>query len=581
MNSNNQTSRRETSLGHLFRPYTLLIGILLILTVWANALNLVIPQFIAYSIDTYTAPDFNIFRLVLVFVSISIGIFILVYLQNIMQVYIAEKVAKDLRGKIIQKISLQAYDFIEKVTGEKLLTYITSDVDAVKNFVSQAIASIASSVFLIIGASILLLWIDWQLALAVIAILPLIGIFFWIIFSRVRKLFRMNQESIDALNKNIRESIFGAALIRILNASTIEYEKFLESNTNSLSIGMQILKLFATLLPIIAFLSNMAVVLIVVLWGHAVMLGTLTLWDFTVFNSYLTLLIFPIIIIWFMSGVIAQASASYKRIDEVLSLPDTLYTGTLMHDISGTIQAENIILQFWEKVILKDISFKISPTSRTAIIGPTGAWKTLLLSILMGLVQPTSWKVLYDGINIHDIAWDSFYRQVWLVFQESHLFHLTLRENIAFSKTVTDDALEKAIKTAELDVFIHSLPQWLDTIVSERGVSLSGGQKQRIMLARALALSPKILFLDDFTARLDILTEKKVLHNIATNYPDMTVISVTQKIEPIRDYDQIILMMEGEILARWTHASLLASSPEYNQIYNSQFSTHVYEVSAH
>jgi len=169
---------------------------------------------------------------------------------------------------------------------------------------------------------------------------------------------------------------------------------------------------------------------------------------------------------------------------------------------------------------------------------------------------------------------------VGFVFQDSILFNLTLRENIAFSKTVRDSDLEKAIATAELKDFIDSLPEKLDTIVSERGTSLSGGQKQRIMLARALALNPKVLLLDDFTARVDSQAERKILENVHRNYPAITLISVTQKIASVEDYDQIVLLMEGEVLATGTHKQLMETSPEYVQIYDSQRSTSHYELHA-
>ena len=152
-----------------------------------------------------------------------------------------------------------------------------------------------------------------------------------------------------------------------------------------------------------------------------------------------------------------------------------------------------------------------------------------------------------------------------------------MRENIAFSKTVKDEDLEKAIAAAELKDFIDSLPDKLDTVVSERGSSLSGGQKQRIMLARALAQSPKILLLDDFTARVDVTTERQILANVQRSYPGITLLSVTQKIAPVEDYDQIVLLMEGEVLASGTHTHLLETSPEYVQIYDSQRSTSHYE----
>jgi ATP-binding cassette subfamily B protein len=224
------------------------------------------------------------------------------------------------------------------------------------------------------------------------------------------------------------------------------------------------------------------------------------------------------------------------------------------------------------------VSLSVQPGTRTAILGPTAAGKTQLLNVAAGLTLPQKGSVMYDGRPLAQFKRSSFYPQIGLVFQDSVLFNTTMRENIAFSAAVTDESLKKAIETAELSDFLHTLPQGLDTVISERGTSLSGGQKQRIMLARALALDPKILFLDDFTARVDARTEKKILENVARNYPGLTLVSITQKIAPIESYDQIVLLMEGEILARGTHEELMRSSPEYVQIYNSQRSTSAYEV---
>ena len=196
--------------------------------------------------------------------------------------------------------------------------------------------------------------------------------------------------------------------------------------------------------------------------------------------------------------------------------------------------------------------------------------------MLTGLIKPASGTVEYDGRLIDSYDDEAFHQQVGFVFQDSVTFNLSVRENIAFSETVTDEFLEKAIDTAELRDFIESLPDKLQTIISERGSSLSGGQKQRIMLARALALNPKVLLLDDFTARVDPQTEQKILDNIQRNYPGLTLLSVTQKIDPVEDYEQIILLMEGHIIAKGTHAQLMAGSPEYVQIYQSQRSTNQY-----
>jgi ATP-binding cassette subfamily B protein len=306
----------------------------------------------------------------------------------------------------------------------------------------------------------------------------------------------------------------------------------------------------------------------------------MTLGDFTAFNSYLAILIFPIILISFMSNVIAQASASYMRINAVLSSPEQDRGGPIVAELRGDVGMDNVSLAFGEKLVLKHVSFTVKSGTRTAIIGPTAAGKTQLLYLLIGLLKPTSGTVTYDGEPIDAYDKEALHGRVGFVFQDSVIFNLTLRENIAFSTSVEKQDLSVAVRTAELDDFIAALPQGLETVVSERGTSLSGGQKQRVMLARALALNPQVLLLDDFTARVDANTERAILENVHRSYPGITLISVTQKIASVVDYDQIILLMEGEVLGIGTHQQLMETSPEYVQLYDSQRSTSHYEVQA-
>lgn len=565
------------SLWGLLRRYLGLISLLIGLAITANALSISVPKLTALAIDTYSKGDFSVTKLILEFSIIAILLFIFTYLQNIVQVLASERVARDMRNDITKKISVQPYSYIEKATPAKLLTNLTSDVDAVKTFVSMAISSIVSSIFLIITISILILITNWRLGLTVLSVMPIIGAVIFYILSKVHKLFIKSQEAIDWLNKVISESILGSALIRLLNSHDSEYQKFLSANTEAKRVSLQILGLFASLVPIITLFTNLATLAIVLLGGHFVIQGTMSLGNFTAFNSYLAILIFPILIIGFMSNVIAQAQASYGRILEVLNAPVEKKTGGLKATLQGNITLKKVTVNFGDKSALKDISFSVPSGSQTAIIGPTAAGKTQLLYILTGLLAPSAGEVYFDGRDLNEYDKESLHSQVGFVFQDSVMFNLSLRENIAFSSTVKDQALEKAIATAELQDYIETLPQKLDTIISERGTSLSGGQKQRIMLARALALNPKILLLDDFTARVDARTEHKILQNLTKNYPGLTLISVTQKISSIKHYDQIILLMEGEMLARGTHAELMESSPEYVQIFQSQRSTNQYE----
>lgn len=570
----------KTSIFSLLIPYRGMVLLLVLFALISNGINLFIPLIISRSIDAYDSGSFMLTGTVIQFLAAAVFIFIFTYLQGLVQTYTSERTARDLRKRVSDKISQQSFAYILQANPSKLLTNLTSDIDSVKMFVSQAVVSIVSSVFIILGASAMLMSINWKLALAVLVIIPVIGGAFFIMLRKVRVLFKKSREVIDWLNKVINESILGSTLIRVLNSQQQEYRKFLNANSASRDLGLSILALFAALIPVITFVSNLAMLTVLALGGHFVISGTMTLGNFAAFNSYISLLIFPILIIGFMSNIIAQATASYQRVQEVLGASETYETGTYEGYLTGHIVIKQVTVSYQEKPALQHVDLEIQPGSKTAIIGPTAAGKTQLLYLLTGLIKPNSGEVLFDGRSIQDFRKDVFYRQIGFVFQDSILFNLSLRENIAFSGHVSDEMLEKAIATAELKNFIDSLPEKLHTVVSERGTSLSGGQKQRIMLARALALNPSILLLDDFTARVDKRTERKIMDNIINNYPGITILTVTQKIAPVENFEQIILLMEGEIIAAGTHDSLLQSCPEYVQIYNSQRSTSHYDLQA-
>jgi ATP-binding cassette, subfamily B, bacterial len=580
MNSKKKKEYRKDkpNLFSLLKPYKGMVALLIIFTLIGNGGNLVIPKIISHGIDSFSSGNYVLKVVIIQFLVASLIIFVFSYLRSIMQTYASERVAFDLRKKLSDKISQQRYSFIQKSNPSKLLTNLTSDVDMVKMFVAMAVTTIISSAFIILGTCVLLLTINWKLALPVIAIIPLMILIFFLILRKVRVLFKKSREVIDWLNRVINESILGAAIIRVINSQQYEYRKFLEANTEAKSLGISILILFATLIPMVTFVANLATLTILALGGHFVIIGNMSLGNFAAFNSYVTILIFPIIMIGFMSNLIAQATASYERIDHVLNAPEIQDPASCVEPLKGGVELKGVSVFYDGKPALKQVSLSVQPGSHTAIIGPTAAGKSQLLYLLTGLIQCDEGEVLFDGVPIQEYKKELFHNQIGFVFQDSVMFNMSLRENIAFNDTVTDESLTRAIQTAELAEFVRTLPEKLDTQVSERGTSLSGGQKQRIMLARALALNPRILFLDDFTARVDRQTEQKILCNVAENYPDLTLISVTQKIAAVKNFEQIILIMEGEVVAKGQHKNLLKTSPEYVQIYNSQLSTSHYEL---
>ena len=572
-----QNGQPKANIFKVLKPYKGLLAGLLVFALLSNMLNLVIPKIIEKGIENFTHHTYQFSDILAIFLTATVSIFIFSYLQSIIQTYASEKVARDLRRQLADKVSHHSYKQIQAVTPSKILTNLTSDVDAVKTFVSQAIVSIVSSLVLIVGAAILLININWKLGLLVLLVIPIIGGAFFLVFKKVKALFKRSQEVLDKLNRVISEAILGSALIRVLHAQLPEYYKFTEASGEAKNLGLSILRLFALLIPVIVFTANMARLIVLGMGGHFVISKSMTLGEFAAFNSYIAILIFPILIIGFMSNIIARASASYGRIIQILEAPEEKEGGNYNKTLDGNIDIQHLSLNFGDKKALKDVSISIKAGSRTAIIGPTAAGKTQLLYALTTLIHPDNGRILYDGVPIEQYDQEVLLRQIGLVFQDAVIFNMSLRENIAFNAEVTPEAMQKAIEVAELGDFIHSLPDGLDTIVSERGGSLSGGQKQRVMLARALAGGPKVLLLDEFTARVDKQTEQKIWNNVTRTYPDITLVSITQNLAPIMDYEQIILLMEGEVIGKGTHAELMKSSPEYVQIFQSQQSLNAYE----
>ena len=562
----------------LLKKYRVFVIAMLIITLAQQAANLWIPRIIAQGIDDYASGSFLAMQTAVTYAGFAIVVLVLGIAVMVLEALVAERVARDLRARLTEKISRQNFLFVQRKTSSVLLTNFLSDIDAIKQFVAQGVVTSVSSIIIIFGAAFMLLHINWRLGLAVLVMVPLIAVAMITLFSRVRPLFTKGQEVVDRLNTVINESILGASLIRVLHAQSVEYQRFLKTNADAKDIGMQILRTFAALIPIITIIANGASIIMVMLGGKYIVQGTLSVGEFAAFMSYLGILIFPIFILGFMSNVIGRAVASYARIEGVLNAPEEKEGGEQLDVCKGNIEIKNVTLTYAEKKILDNISFSIQPHTRTAIIGPTAAGKTQLLYLLSGLTQQTTGEILFDQKPILSYDQTQLRSHLGIVFQDSVLFNLSLKDNIAFGGELAEEKLWRAIETAELVEFVQTLPGGLDTVVSERGTSLSGGQKQRVMLARALAHEPDVLFLDDFTARVDARTEASILENIAKNYPNITLISVTQKIGAVQQYDQIIVLMEGEILAMGTHEKLIHECPEYAQIVESQRSTNTYEL---
>ncbi len=553
----------------LIRNYKWWFLLVLVLGIATNALALYVPKLAAQAIDHSGS------HIYLILVSVAITSFLIAIVQIYSSSYFSELVAFDLRKRLINKISNQTFNYVSTSTSGRLLTIVTSDVDAVKGVLSQGLVALLSALVTLIGAAVFLLYINFHLALYTLSVIPFLVLSIAVIFGSLSKLFQRGQENIERLNSIINESILGAGLVRVLNSAKAELSKFAKVNTESKNIGLGVVAQISALIPIITLLANATTMIIIWFGGKAVIAGGLSIGNFSAFLSYSALFIWPLFVLSFVGTGISRGAVSLKRITEVLKSEIEEEKGELKNVINGDIEFKNVSLNYVdegkaERTVLKDISFTIKAGTKNAIVGPTAAGKTQLFYLLAGLLKPSSGEILIDGKPIAEYDQGTLFSQIGLVFQDSIMFNTSFKENIALSGTHESNLIDKAIQTAELNDLVESLPRGLETSVSERGTTLSGGQKQRLMLARALAINPKILLLDDFTARVDLATEQLILKNVEKNYPNVTLISITQKVEPIRSYDQIIVVMEGELVAKGIHTSLYESSFEYKQIYESQ-----------
>ena len=565
--------KRDNIISFL-KPYTKWIILLFILSAFSSVGNLLVPRITGSALDVYKQNNLPQGQVYLLQIGlIAVGVLIFTVLQSIVTTYLSARVVANMRLKMAKKLSVQTNQFIAKQTTGKILTNFTSDVQTISDLVSQGVVTFFSASLLLIGSIVSLLSINWYLALWVLSIIPLIVLLFVFVFGSIGKLFRASQANLDKINRIINESIVAAGLVRVLNSQRSEINKFNQASLVSKELNLKIVYAFSTLIPVVNFLSNMAILSIVWIGGDLVIKSQLSLGDLSAFISYIGLLITPIFLLSFVSTTASRAVVSLKRINEITESVPEFVEGNHKGKLEGKIEFKDISLNIQNRSVLRNINLDFKAGQRIAILGPTGSGKTQLMYLLTALQKSSSGKILIDDIDILDWSPASLYSQMGLVFQDSLIFTTSLQENISLKNDIEKSEMDRIINTSQLHDLIMSLPQGLDTEISERGTNLSGGQKQRLMLARALAINPSILLLDDFTARVDLATEQSIQAALKDNYPKLTLVNITQKIEPVKDYDQIVLIMEGEIIATGKHTELLESCLEYKQIWESQQST--------
>jgi ATP-binding cassette, subfamily B, multidrug efflux pump len=562
------------------RSYTWQSVVAVLSLLLVSGANLATPLLIGRAIDEGIGPR----RLGVVFVVVGwlVGLALVRALFTFLQGYLAERasqgVAYDLRDALFERIERLSFSYYDRVQTGQLVTRLTSDVEQIRTFAGSGVVQLANAVVMLVGTTVLLLYLDWQLALVALAIVPVIVVLLVRFVGRIRPLFREVQQTLGRLNTVLQEDLQGVRVIRAFAREDYETARYSSVNEELLQKNLTTVRVFSNNFPFVFLFANLGTLAIIWFGGWQVVGGRLSIGDLVAFNTLLGFMLFPILTIGFLSASISRAGASSQRVFDVLDAPldvEDAPDASILLPLSCRVDFDNVSFRYpgGTRDILSDVSFTARPGQTVAILGTTGSGKSTLVNLIPRFYDVTSGAVRLDGNDVRDVTLSSLRSQIGIVLQETRLFSGTVRDNVAFGKPdATDEEVVAAAEAAQAGGFVRGLAEGYDTVIGERGIGLSGGQRQRIAIARALLIDPRLLILDDSTSAVDTETEAAIQETLdrLMREKHRTVFVIAQRVSTVRDADLILVLDEGHIAASGTHEELLQESELYNEILGSQ-----------
>jgi len=515
------------------------------------------------------------YALMIVGASLFAGIFRFLIRQTI--IVVSREIEYDLRGdfwKHIQKLPLR---YFQNTATGNIMAHATNDINAVRMFIGPSVMySIDTSVRLIM-VLILMLSLNTSLTIYALLPLPLLSVLVYKVGKLIHSKFTVIQEKFAQLTTLAQENFSGIRVIKSYVREESEMKRYAEHSQDYLKKNMNLVRTQALIMPILFLITGLSIIVVIWLGGTKVINGELTLGEITAFIVYLGILIWPMIAFGWVINIIQQAEASMKRLNKIFSEPyeitETENTNYSIKNINGDIEFRNVSFRYNENspYILKNVNLKISAGSTLAIMGYTGSGKTSLINLIPRLYECSEGEVLIDGINVKELPLDILRTNIGVVQQESFLFSDTVLNNISYGRREVDKSVVNQVAAiAQFDKDVQEFPLKYETIVGERGITFSGGQKQRSCLARALAIDPKILILDDSFSAVDTSTEEEILRNLKSFMKVRTSIIISHRISTVKDADKIIIFAESKIAEEGTHEELVAKGGIYADLHYKQ-----------
>jgi ATP-binding cassette subfamily B protein len=515
------------------------------------------------------------YGLMIVGASLFAGIFRFMIRQTI--IVVSREIEYDLRGDFWKHIQLLPLRYFQNTSTGNIMAHATNDINAVRMFIGPAVMySIDTSVRLIM-VLILMLSLNTSLTIYALLPLPLLSILVYKVGKLIHSKFTVIQEKFATLTTLAQENFSGIRVIKSYVREESEMKRYAEHSQDYLKKNMNLVKTQAMIMPILFLITGLSIIIVIWLGGTKVINGELTLGEITAFIVYLGILIWPMIAFGWVINIIQQAEASMKRLNKILSEPyeitETEKTNYSVKDIKGNIEFRNVSFRYNDHspYIFKNINLQIPEGSTLAIMGYTGSGKTSLINLIPRLYDCTEGELLIDGVNIKEIRLDVLRTNIGVVQQESFLFSDTILNNISYGRPEIDQSLvDKVAEIAQFNKDVQEFPLKYETIVGERGITFSGGQKQRACLARALAIDPKILILDDSFSAVDTSTEEEILRNLKNFMKERTSIIISHRISTVKDSDKIIVLSDSKIAEEGTHEQLIAKGGIYADLHYKQ-----------
>jgi ATP-binding cassette subfamily B multidrug efflux pump len=537
-----------------------------------DILGALVPLIIKFGVDSLTRG----FRIAVVFelaaglvmVSVFKGIF--QYWMRVILIGMSRDVEFDLRNDLFSHLIGLSSDFHGRVRTGDIMARATNDLNAVRMMLGPGIMYWAETMLTAVLAIAVMLFVDWRLTLIALLPAPLVSVVMIYFGRRIHDRFEAIQKMFSDISSRVQENLTGMRVIRAYAQEDAELKTFEALNEQYIDQNLRLARLSAVFMPLVQGLIGCTFLLVLLAGGYQLLEHRISLGSFVMFNTYMGILVWPMIALGWVVNLVQRGTASWNRIMELMREKPSL-TGDKTQKFVGEIEFRDVGVMYDAGAALNGVNLRIGAGSTIAIVGHTGSGKSTLVNLIPRLLDPTSGSVILDGTDLRVLDPEWIRRHVGFVPQETFLFSASLAENIAWgAPDAKQDQIAWAAETAGLATDIADFPAGYETMIGERGLTLSGGQKQRVAIARAIIRDPGILILDDALSSVDTITEERILNNLTAVMRGRTTILISHRVSTVRNADRIFVLEHGQIVEEGSHESLVAAGGYYADLYQKQ-----------